>query len=173
MGKVRDKKNKASHRTLGDRMHRRRMLLEVREEAAEFTQGLRRDMDPADAVQLVLDNMMTAYEFATQNMMELPEDEYFVETLGGKRLNPWIVEQERLGLQIVHTAGKASSMGLAERKIVLQEQQAAIFALVVDAVLVAADIDPDKRRVIHQGIAARLEDIEGTAEEITPKVLAA
>lgn len=166
VGKVRDAKNRKSHATVGEAMRRRRMLVEVRQEAAEFTKGLYRGQDPAEAVQMVLDNMTTAYEYATQQVMELPVDEYFVDTVTGKRLHHWIVEQERLGLQIVHTAAKAAAMGLAERQVRLQEQQAAIFATVVEAALTAAGLNADQRRSIHEGIATRLEDIQGTAEEL-------
>ena len=172
VGKVRDAKNKRSAVTLGEQMARRRTLLEVRKEAAEFTQGLRRGMDPADAVQMILDNMTTAYEYATQNVMELEVDEYFQETITGKRLHPWIVEQERLGLQNVHVAAKASSMGLAERQVRLQEQQAAIFATVFEAVMVEAGLDNHLRRKIHEGIALKLDDIEGTAAELPAPVAA-
>lgn len=143
------------------------MLVEVRAEAAEFCEGLRRGMDPAEAMQVILDNMMTSYEYATQQVFSLPESEYFQDTITGKRPHPWLVEQERLGLQVVHVAGKAAAMGLAERQIVLKEAQAALFAQVVDAALAAAGIGSDKRRQIHESISLRLEgDIEGTATEL-------
>lgn len=167
VGKVRDQKNRASAAATADRFERRRTLAEVRREAAEFTSGLKRGQDPAEAIQLVLDNMQTGYEYATQQVMSLTEDEYFVEVLGGKRLHHWIVEQERLGLQIVHVAGKAAGLGLAERQVRLQEQQAAIFAALVEAALSEAGVGAEQRRQVHQGIANRLEDIEGTAVELT------
>lgn len=167
MGKVRDAKNKESHATVGKAIQRRRILAEVRQEAAEFTNGLKRGQDPAEAVQMVLDNMTTSYEYATQQVFELLEEDYFVKTLAGDRLHPWIVEQERLALQIVHVAGKAAGMGIAERQVRLQEQQAAIFATVVEAALVAAGLKSDQRRAVHQRIASSLEDIEGTAVELS------
>lgn len=174
MGKVKTAKAKAEQKTLGQRMQRRRLLAEVREEAAEFAQGIRSNMDPAEAVQEVLDHIMAAYRYATEKMFTLTEDEYWVETLGGKRQNEWITEQERLALQVVHIAGKASSMGLAERQVRLQEAQAAIFAQLVEAALQAAGIDSDKRRAVHERIAAGMEDIDGTARDAEPvKVLAA
>lgn len=152
-------------------MQRRRMLLEVREEAAEFTQGLKRDVDPAEAVQLILDNMTTAYEYCVQQMMALDEEDYWQPALGGPVLHPWIREQERLGLQIIHAASKAVSMGLAERQVKLQEQQAAIFATVVEAVMVELGLSSEVRHQAHALIATRLEDIEGTATERTPDQL--
>lgn len=162
-------KRKQEQKTLGDRMARRRLLVEVREEAKEFAQGLRTDVDPADAVQFVLDQMTAAYFYATEKAMGLSEDEYWMDTLGGKVLHPWLREQERLGLQIVHVAGKAASMGLAERQVFLQEQQAAMFANVVDAVLRKLDIPYDTRQQIHGGIAEQLDaaanTIDGTARE--------
>lgn len=167
VGKVRDQKNKASAEGVRRQLDRRRTLAEVRMEAAEYTRGLRRGQDPAEAIQMVLDNMTSAYEYATQQVMSLEETEYWIEVLGGKRLNHWIVEQERLGLQIVHVAGKAAGLGLAERQVRLQEQQAAIFAMFVEAALVEAGIDAERRRQVHQGLANRLEDIEGTAVELT------
>lgn len=166
MGKVRTAKAKALGEAMKETQKRRRLLLEVRQEAAEFAKGLRRNIDPADGVQTILDNMMTQYEYATQQVMTLDEDEYWEMTITGKKLNHWIVEQERLGLQIVHVAGKAASMGLAERQVRLQEQQAAIFATIVEAALVHAGLNADQRRSIHEGISSRLEDIEGTASEV-------
>lgn len=142
-------------------------MLEVRQDAAEFAKGLRRNMDPAEAVQAVLDNIASMYEYATQQVYQLSEDEYWRTTLAGKTAHEWIKEQERLGLQMVHVAGKAAAMGLAERSIRLQEAQAAIFATVVEAVLVDAGLDGDTRRAVHQGIALRLDDIVGTATELT------
>lgn len=166
MGRVRDAKNKASNKTVGERMAHRRLLAEVRSEVAEFAKGLDRSVDPADAVQRILDNMMSAYEFALEKMFTLPEDEYFHDTITGKVLNPWVREQERLALQITHVAGKAAAMGLAERQVRLQEQQAAIFATVVEAAMQRAGLNTDQRRMVHEGIAVRLEDIQGTAQEL-------
>jgi hypothetical protein len=171
MGRVRDKKNRQSHREIGEQLRRRRLLVEVRSEAKEFSEGLRRGMDPADAVQIILDNMMSAYEYATQQVWTLQEDEYFTETIAGKRLNEWIVEQERLSLQIVHTAAKAAAMGLAERTVKLQEQQAAIFAAVVERALVQAGVGSEERRSIHQHIGEGLDDLEGTARALPVNAL--
>lgn len=173
MGKARDAKTKEAHSQLGSRMKRRRLLMEVRKEAAEFAQGIRRYQDPADAVQQVLDQIMDRYEYASQQVYQLDESEYYVKTITGQALNEWIREEERLALQIVHIAGKAASMGLAERQVRLQEQQAAIFATVVDAALVAAGLEGDVRRSIHEGIAVRMDDIVGHAEQVAPKELAA
>lgn len=159
VGRVRNAKNRESSLTLGERMQHRRLLAEVRGEAAEFAKGLDRGIDPAEAIQRILDNMMTAYEYALSQMFTLPEDEYFTDTMTGKVLNPWVREQERLALQITHIAGKAASLGLAERQVRLQEQQAAIFATVVDAALKAAGIGTDERRQVHEGIAKGLDDI--------------
>jgi hypothetical protein len=159
-------RRKAEGRTIGEAMKRRRMMLEVRREAAEFCKGLSRNADPATVVQVVLDNIYTAYEYATQQVMELTEDEYWFEALGGKIPNHWIREQERLGMQLVHVAAKASAMGLAEREIHLQEAQAALFASVLDAALKEAGLTIDQRHGIHVGVSRRLDDIEGTAKEI-------
>lgn len=167
VGKVANRKRKEQSQTIGEAFRRKRILAEVRQEAAEFAVGLKRNQDPAEAVQFILDNMITAYEYATQNVMQLPEEDYFVEVLGGKRLHHWITEQERLALQIVHVAGKAAGMGIAERQVRLQESQAAIFATVVEAALQQAGLNAELRRSVHQGIATRLEDIEGTAVELS------
>lgn len=170
MGKVRDAKNKASaaeHKvTVKQAFERRRLLVQVRQEAAEFTQGLKRGQDPAEAIQLVLDNMVTAYEYATQQMMELPVDEYFVPTLGGMRLHHWIVEQERLGLQLTHIASKAASLGLAERTVRVHETQAALFAQVVEKVLTARGMPLEERRTLHAAIAEEMMTIDSTAREV-------
>lgn len=173
MGRVRDRKNKEALAEIGARRKRRRMLMEVRREAAEFAEGVRRNVDPAEAVQQILDNIMDRYEYASQQVYTLDEDSYFVETITGKTLHVWIREEERLALQIVHIAGKAAAMGLAERQVRLQEQQAAIFATIVEAALVAAKIGPDERRAIHESIAARMDDIEGHAVEVTGELVAA
>lgn len=159
VGRVRDAKNKQSAVTLGTKMQHRRLLAEVRQEAAAFARGLDRGIDPAEAVQRILDNMMSAYEYALEKMFTLAEGEYFHDTMTGKVVNPWIREQERLALQITHIAGKAAAMGLAERQVRLQEQQAAIFATVVEAALTAAGVGTDQRRRVHESIAARLDDI--------------
>lgn len=166
MGKVRDAKNKTSNATLGEKMRHRRLLAEVRSQAAEFAVGLDRGVDPAEAIQRILDNMMTAYEYALEKMFTLQEDEYFTDTITGKVLNPWVREQERLALQITHVAGKAAAMGLAERQVRLQEQQAAIFATVVEAALVRAGIGSDERRKVHENIAVGLDDITLGADAV-------
>lgn len=147
-------------------MRRRRLLLEAAQEAGQFAEGVRLNVDPADAIQQILDNMMMAYNYSLEKMFTLTEDEYFEDTITGKRINPWIAEQERLALQVTHIAGKAAAMGLAERVVRLQEQQAAIFATIVEAALNAAGIDAEDRRKVHEGIAIRMEDIEGTAHEV-------
>mgnify|MGYP006150958511 CR=1 FL=1 len=165
-------KREKDQATLGQRMTNRRLMLEVRKEASEFAEGLARNVDPASAVQFVLDNIASAYEYATQQMWTIPEEEYWRDTIAGKIPHEWVREQERLGLQLVHVAGKAAAMGLAERQVRMQEAQAAIFATVVEAVLVEVGLDGDKRRLVHQGIAMRLDDIVGTATELTEKAAA-
>lgn len=143
------------------------MLLEVRQEAAEFAQGLRRNVDPADGVQSVLDHIASLYEYATQQVFQLDTDEYWRETLAGKTQNEWIKEQERLGLQLVHVAGKAAAMGLAERTVRVQEAQAALFAAVIEKALVSAGLNGDQRREIHQSVALELDEvINGHAVEM-------
>lgn len=166
MGRVRDKKNKAASATIAENFARRQALHEVRQEAAEFCEGLKLSTDPAEAIQQILDTMVARWQYASQQVWSLREDEYFVDTIAGKRLNEWIAEEERLALQIVHTAAKAANMGLAERQVRLQEQQAAIFATVVEAALKNAGIDSETRRSIHQGISTKLDDIVGTAREL-------
>jgi hypothetical protein len=172
MGRVRDKKNKAAAETVGQKFARRRALHEIRAEAAEFAEGIAINADPAQAIQQILDTMVQRWQYAQQQVWTLTEDEYFTDTIAGKRPHHWIVEEERLALQIVHTAAKAASIGLAERQIQLQEQQAAIFATVVEAALKAAGVDSEKRREIHQGISTSLDDIVGTARDL-PRATAA
>jgi hypothetical protein len=167
MGRVRDRKNKEALAEIGARRKRRRLMLEVRQEAAEFASNVRRYADPADAVQQILDNIMDRYEYASQQVYTLSEEDYFEDTITGKVLNHWIREEERLALQVTHIAGKAAAMGLAERQIRLQEAQAAIFATVVDAVLTAHGLDGEMRRQIHEGIANRMEDLVGHAELVS------
>jgi hypothetical protein len=166
--RAKNEARKAEMQRLGDQFKRRKLLVEVRQEAAEFAQGLKRNADPAEAVQEVLDNLISAYQYATQKMMELPTDEYWVDTLGGKVVHEWIREQERLGLQVVHVAGKASAMGLAERQVRLQEAQAAIFASVVDEVLKSLGLGTEQRYKAHELIAARLDGdiLEGTETKV-------
>lgn len=153
-------------------MRRRRLLTQVRQEAAEFAQGLKRGMDPAEAVQIVMDNITTAYEYATMQVMTLEEDEYWTDSLGGQVPHQWIREQERLGLQLVHVAGRAHSMGLVERAITLKEAQAALFANVVEAVLREVGLPMDTRHQIHRAVGEKLAVLEGTATEV-PRSIAA
>lgn len=159
-------KAKEESRTLGSKIKQRKLLMEVREEAAEFAQGLSRYMDPADAIQQVLDNIIDRYEYATQKVYELDESEYWRETMGGSVPHEWIREQERLALQVVHIASKAAHIGLAERRVRVAESQAALFAQVVDRALLSMGLGPDERRKAHELIAAGMMDIEGTAELI-------
>lgn len=167
MARTKAERRKEGQRRIGDRVKRKKLLLEVREEAAEFAKGIRRDADPAEAVQTVVDRIYDLYDYATQKVMELDEDDYWQESMAGSVAHPWIREQERLGLQLVHVAGKAAGMGLAERQVRMQEAQAAIFASVVNAALEAAGLPPDVRTAVHTQIALRLEDIDSTARELT------
>lgn len=169
MGRAATRKAKDEQKTLGQQMQRRRMLLQVKEEAREFAEGISNRTDPAEAVQAVLDHIYAAYQYATQQMFSLTEDEYWRETLGGRVPHEWIREQERLALQVVHIAGKASGMGLAERMVRIQEAQAGMFALVVDQVLKELGMGANDRHKAHELIAAKLEQqaaIEGTATEV-------
>jgi hypothetical protein len=161
------KREQAELKEKTDRFKRNRRLLgQVHADALKFTQGLRRNMDPTEAIQLVLDNLAAMYSHATMQVLTLSEDEYWRETMSGPIPHEWIREQERLGMQIVHTAGKASQMGLAERMVRIEEQQAAIFQVVIEQALIKIGIEADDRRRVHTMIAEGLEDIEGTAEQI-------
>lgn len=166
MGTVKTARAKAENKRLGEQFKRRKMLMEVRAEAAEFCEGLARNIDPAEGVQQVLDNLMDRYEYATQQVYLLDEDEYWLNSLGGKVVHHWIREQERLGLQLVHVAAKASAMGLAERTVRVHEAQAALFAQVVEKALVASGMAAEDRRTLHAAIAEGMMTIEGTATEI-------
>lgn len=163
---TRTQKRKEEQRTLGNRMKRRRLLLEAAQEAKQFTEGIRLNQDPADAIQEILDNMMMAYRYAVEQMFTLDETEYFVETITGAVPHHWIREQERLALQVTHVASKAAHMGLAERQVRLREQQAAIFASVVDTVLLHMGMSVNDRRKAHELISAQLDAIEGQETEV-------
>lgn len=151
----------------------RRLLLQAHGRSAEFAEGVRLHLDPADAVSEILDNIMSQYRYATEQVFTLHEDEYWRKTIAGLVPHEWVREQERLAMQAVHVAGKAAGMGLAERQVRLQEAQAAIFSTVVEAALTASGLDMETRRSIHQKIAEGLEDIEGTAKDLPTGLLAA
>lgn len=157
---------KEAQAEIRSRVPRRRMLAEVRQEAKEFSDSLRRNIDPGEAVQEILDQIHAAWQYATMKVALLDEDDYFQTSMGVEVPNVWIREQERLGMQAVHVAAKASAMGLAERQVQIQEAQAALFQTVVEAALVKAGLPLDQRQNVHQAIATGLEDIEGTAEEL-------
>lgn len=146
----------------------RRLLAQVHHEVREQI-GPRINMDPAAAITEILDNLMVMYRYAMEQVAALPEEEYFRSAMGGHIPHEWVREQERLALQTVHVAGKAVAMGLAERQVILQEQQAALFSHVVEAAMVKFGLDMDTRRQLHAAIADRLEDLaKGTAVELNP-----
>lgn len=152
----------------------RRLLAQVHEEARELAlSGKRADIDPADAVQEVLNAMMAMYRHATLQVAALEEGEYWRETVAGPIPHEWIREQERLGLQVVHTAGKAAGMGIAERRVRLEEARAILFAGIVDSVLRRFEVPADQRALMHEAIAAGLDDIVASGAEVDPKVLEA
>ena len=115
MGKVRDKKNRESAEAAKRQFAHRRALAQVRQEAAEFAGSMRRGVDPAEAVQDILDEAHGAFQYATMMVGQLDESEYFVESLGLKVPNKWIREQERLMNMVLQIAARAHGMGLAER----------------------------------------------------------
>jgi phosphosulfolactate synthase (CoM biosynthesis protein A) len=173
MARAKTARRKAAQKELVQHLRNKRLLLEATEEAGAFASKMRTHSDPAEAVSEILDNIMTMYRQASMRVMTLGMDEYFRDTIGGQVPNEWIREQERLGMQAVHVAGKAAGMGLAERQVRIQEAQAAIFGTVVEAALVAAGLSMDDRRAVHQSIAEGLEDIEATAEDLPVGRLAA
>jgi hypothetical protein len=168
VGKVRDKKRKDEAEQSRRQFAHRRALAQARVTAREFAGSIRTDVDPADAIQDLLDEVHGAWQYATQRTLELDESEYFVESLGMKVPNQWIREQERLAGILLQVAAKAASVGLAERMVRLEEVQAEIFGRAVEAALQAAGLNFDQRQVIHQKIAEGLDDVEGIAQDLPP-----
>jgi hypothetical protein len=166
MGKVRDQKNKASTEVARRQFSHRRALAQVRKDAKEFAESMRTGVDPAEAVQDVLDEVHGAWQYATQQVMHLDESDYWVDSLGMKVPNHWIREQERLANMIVTIAGRAAGMGLAERMVRLEEMQAEIFGRAVEAALVAAGLNFDQRQAIHGTIAENLDDVEALGTDV-------
>jgi hypothetical protein len=113
----------------------RRMLAEWRKEATEFGASLSRNIDPTKAVQQLLDGAHASWLYAQMQMLQLTEDEYFEEQMGMTVPNKWIREEDRLAGKVLVIAAKASNMGLAERQVRLEEQQAALFGKVVEAAI--------------------------------------
>ena len=149
---------------------RKRLLAEALEGVADYTAAPRRGLDPAVAIQEVLDNLVALYKYITAQLVMMPAEEYFRETIAGLVPNEFLREQERLGMQIVHVASKASAMGLAERAVMLQEAQAAMFGTLVEAALVKMDIGLDDRRKVHDLIAQGMEDIEAQGADVMERV---
>lgn len=166
MGKVATAKRKAAAELSATRFQHRRTLAEVREQAAEFAGVMKKGVDPAEAVQDILDEAHGAWQYANEQVLRLPEDEYWVESLGTKVPNPWIREQDRLMHMVLQIASKAASMGLAERMVRLEEIQAEIFSAVVEAALIQYGLNFDQRRSIHESIAQGLDDIEANGAEL-------
>lgn len=160
------RRRKADAAASGKQRRNRRLLAEVHEEARQSVRGMHPSVDPADAITEILSNYMAMYRYATMKTITLTEEEYWRDTLGGPIPNEWIREQERLGMQVVHIAGKAAAMGVAERQVRIQEAQAVIFATVVDAALKELGLQDDQRRRVHELVATKLEDIEGTASAL-------
>lgn len=150
----------AEHQKQAKKRRNRRLLMEAQTEAAEFAPAPKKNVDPAQAVQEILDNIIAMYRYSTAQVATLDERDYWRDTIAGRVQNEWIREQERLGMQAVHVASKAAAMGLAERAVAIQEAQAAMFAMVVEQVLTEFKMSSDQRRKIHTRIAERLEDIE-------------
>lgn len=147
------------------------MLHEALEEVKDLTPAPRRGVDPAEAIQEILDNLQAMYRYATKRVVFMTENEYFRDTIAGPIPNEWIREQERLGMQIVHVAGKASSMGLAERAVRIQEAQASMFATILEEALKVHGLTMEDRRTVMNIVAERLDDIETQGYELLEKVV--
>jgi homospermidine synthase len=163
-------KRRAALRQQMKRDQRKRLLHEAMEEVGDLVAVPSRGIDPAIAIQDVLDSLVALYRYATAKVAFLAEDEYFVDTIAGAVPSKWIREQERLGMQIVHVAAKAAGMGLAERAVRIQEAQAAMFAVVLEEALKQQKLDFDQRRAIMAGVAEGLDTIETRGIEALEKV---
>lgn len=159
-GKERTARRKAEGKAVAQTKRNRRLLAQVHHEAREVAlAGKRIPSDPADAVQEVLDAMLAMWRHAWLEVQTLEETDYWRETIAGKIPHEWIREHERLGLQIVHVASKATAMGVAERRVRLDEAKAILFAGIVDTVMKEFNVPQDQRIQMHERIAAGLDDL--------------
>lgn len=163
-------KRKAALQAQTKKVERKRLLHEAMAEVGDLVAVHSRGVDPAIAVQDILDSLMSLFKVATAKVAFTPEDEYFIETIAGPVPNKWLREQERLMMQIVHVSSKAASMGLAERAVRVQEAQAAMFAMVLEKVLLNKGLDFDARREIMAGVAEEFDSIEARGVDLMERV---
>lgn len=153
-----------------ERDRKKQLLHEAASTVADLVPAPRRGIDPAEGIQEILDNLMALYRLASSKVFFLAADDYFKDTIAGPVPNEWIREQERLGMQVVHVAGKAASMGLAERAVRIQEAQAAMFATILEAALKQQGLEIDDRRSIMNKVAEELDAIEARGVELLERV---
>jgi hypothetical protein len=151
----------------------KRALHLARQEAARNAEGVRLDIDPADALQEVLDRAVSMLRFAGSKADELPESDVMVNTAFGPMLNAWARLETDLRQEVGALASRMVQIGIADRAVRVQEAKAALLVQAIMAAARDAGIPRDKVRALGPALRTQLAALEGGTTDAEPRPVAA
>lgn len=146
------------------RKMRNRAVAQCMDDASRYLAGKPLDpIDPADALQFVLNRGVALLAYASERVDTLPEDELYISTPFGPVECAWLVMEEKLRKEVGYTAARMVDIGIADRAVQLEEAKAALFVRAVMEAAREAGISRDKIKQLGPAIRVQLELLSGEA----------
>lgn len=143
---------------------RSRQLKAARAEVARRVDGVRFDIDPADALQEVLDRAVSMLRVVGSNADEVKEDEMTVMTAFGPIENMWLRLERDLRQEVGALAARMVQIGIADRAVKVQEAKAVLLVQAIQAAAREVGIPRDKVKALGPALRTNLELMSGEGE---------
>lgn len=134
----------------------------VIEHAALAGNPIELGVSTADALQGCLDRVVALWRHAASEVDALAEDEVFTLLISSTGVanevpNVWIQHEAELRKEIEHLAATMTGLGIAERRVRIEEAQAALLVASIRDAAVEAGISHDQIRLLGEHLRARLD----------------
>jgi hypothetical protein len=163
--RTRSKKRGAQQRRRKKRRNENRKLLREVNRVAAMEAVVERDVDPADALQDVLDAAVARLHVAMAHANELDEDEVFRDTMMGKIPNEWLRLEKDLRSEVAVLAGRMIGLNIAGRQANAAEALATAIAPVLSGVFDGLGLTAAQKRKAPELVREHLQLIEGRGYE--------
>ena len=149
-------------RTSRKRAARQRAFRELLEHASGAGINISLGISTADALQECLDRAVALFRFAASKVDELPEDDIFEIQVGPNGAtsivpNRWRIFEDAARAEIERLAATMTGLGIAERKVRIEEAQAALLVASIRDAAVEAGISHDQVRLLGEALRRRVE----------------
>jgi hypothetical protein len=152
-----------NQRTTRKAAARRDAFRKLMDHAATAGVSIRLGISTADALQECLDRAVALFRTAAAEVDRIPIDDLFITEIssnGSTRTvpSPWLVMEDAARKEIESLASSMTGLGIAERKVRIEEAQAQLLVASIRDAAISVGIPHDQVRALGAALRQRVEE---------------